>query len=110
MHNSEIDRKEMLYAFWNNWLDMKVGIEEAYKHKNAEAANMMDKAIENYVKMLGTFMRVDSSTKSSIEPLNGEERLQFIQDKISVYFAFVQLDTLYTEAMKKAVSQLAMRK
>lgn len=104
----------MLYSFWNNWLDMKDRIEEAYKQKNSEAVNMLDKAIENYLAMLQSFVYVGSSTldrpTSMIEPLNGKERLQFILTKRRGYFAFVQLDALYTEAMKKAVSRLAMSK
>lgn len=90
---------------------MKVLIEEAYKQRDPEVANLMDKAVENYLAMLGSFLPLHSSIPtSSIEPLNGEERLQFIRNKLAAHFAFVQLDALYTEAMKKAVSQLAMKK
>lgn len=93
---------------------MKVRIEEAYKQKDPEAAYMMEKAIENYLGMLGSFSHFDSiglgGSTSLIEPLNGNERLQFIHNKIASYFAYVQLDALYTEAMKKAVSRMAMKK
>lgn len=104
----------MFYSFWNRWLNMKDGIENAYRRRDSEAANMMDKAINNYLAMLGSFLYVDSfgpgNSTSSIEPLNGKERLQFIQSKKTGHFAYVQLDALYTEAMKKAVSQMAMKK
>lgn len=104
----EMNRKELLYSFWNQWLKMKAEIEVAYKRKDSEAVNLMGHAIENYLAMLRTFDSGDST--STIEPLNGKERLQFIRSKITGHFAFVQLDALYTEAMKKAVSQLAMKK
>ncbi len=93
---------------------MKEKIEEAYEQKDSRAINMMEKAIDNYSAMLGAFLPDDSSVHgeitSSIEPLNGKERLQFIRSKITGHFAYVQLDALYTEAMKKAVSRLAMKK
>lgn len=110
----ESDRKELLYSFWNRWLDMKARIEEAYKQKDPEAAYMMEKAIENYLGMLGSFSHVDTldlgGSTSLIEPLNGQERLLFIRRKITGYFAYIQLDALYIEAMKKAVSRMAMKR
>ncbi|MCM3743049.1 hypothetical protein M3193_02725 [Sporosarcina luteola] len=110
MHKSELDRKALLYSHWDNWLDMKERIEEAYKQKDPEAANLLDMAIDNYVELIRSFKNDDSSSSvmSQIEPLNGEERLQFIRTKRAGHFAYVQLDALYTEAMKKAVSRLAM--
>lgn len=93
---------------------MKDGIEDAYRRKDSKAVNMMDEAIDNYLAMLGSFLCVDSlgqgDSTSSIEPLNGKERLQFILSKKTGHFAYVQLDALYTEAMKKAVSRMAMKK
>lgn len=90
---------------------MKEGIEDAYKRRDPIAAKRMDKAIENYLAMLGSFLPNEpGSSISSIEPLNGSERLQFILTKRTGHFAYVQLDALYTEAMKKAVSQLARNK
>ncbi|MFS0687879.1 YpoC family protein [Sporosarcina sp. 179-K 8C2 HS] len=112
MHNS--DEKETLYFFWNNWLAMRERIEEAYEQKDPRAIKMMEKAIDNYSAMLSAFLPAASSVHrdktSLIEPLNGKERLQFIRSKITGHFAYVQLDALYTEAMKKAVSRLAMKK
>jgi hypothetical protein len=109
-----MEKRDTLYSFWNAWLDMKKSIEDAYKQKDSRAADLMEKAIENYIRMVESFLHANPSVpgdiKLSIEPLNGEERLQFIRSKISGYFAYVQLDALYTEAMKKAVSQLAMKK
>ncbi|MGG0668183.1 YpoC family protein [Lederbergia citrisecunda] len=106
-----MDRKELFYSFWNCWLDMKEEIGNAYKRRDPEAAKMMDKAIENYLAMLGSFLPIDTgSSASPIEPLNGKERLQFIHSKRAGHFAYVQLDALYTEAMKKTVSRFAMKK
>ncbi|MCM3637661.1 hypothetical protein M3152_08000 [Sporosarcina luteola] len=112
MHKPGMDRKALLYSCWNNWLDMKERIEEAYKQKSPEAANLIDIAIGNYMEMLGLFMNTESSSidVSLIEPLNGIERLQYIRTKRAGHFAYVQLDALYSEAMKKAVSRLAMIK
>lgn len=93
---------------------MKGKIGNAYRLKSPEAADMMEIGIENYLAMLQSFMDVDPSctdrNSESIEPMNGKERLEFIRGKIEGHFAFVQMDALYTEAMKKAVSRLAMQK
>lgn len=109
-----MDAKETLYSFWNSWIDMKGEIEGAYQRKDPSTANMMDKAIENYLLMLELYPLINpsdpSGPRSLIEPLNGKERLQFIRMKIHGHFAYVQLNALYTEAMKKAVSRLAMKK
>ncbi len=93
---------------------MKEQIEKAYQRKEPSAADLMVKAIENYLLMLRSISITNPSdphsARSMIEPLNGNERLQFIRERIEGYFAYVQLDALYTEAMKKAVSRLAMKK
>ena len=34
-------------------------------------------------------------------PLNGEERFEFVKDKISSHYAHIQLDALFTETKKK---------
>ncbi|WP_432359012.1 YpoC family protein [Sporosarcina sp. UB5] len=112
MHNSKMDKKELLYSYWNNWLDMKENVEEAYKRNDPEVASMMEKAIENYADMIELFSYVNPNGDRIIpvEPLNGEERLEFIREKLMKYHAYVQLDALYTEVLKKAVSRLAMKK
>ena len=91
---------------------MKEEIEWSYQRKDPSAVVMMEKAIENYLLMLESFSNHSHSSVSIslIEPLNGNERIQFIREKITGHFAYIQLDALYTEAMKKAVSRLAMKK
>ena len=42
-------------------------------------------------------------------PLNGEERFQFVKDRINSHYAYIQLDALYTETKKKA-ARLSVRK
>src|SRR3954471_11890334 len=106
-----MNKKDTLYSFWNNWMDMKEEIERSYQRKDPLAVVLMEKAIENYLLMIESFLPSKPSiARSSIEPLNGKERLQFIREKITAHFAYIQLDALYTEAMKKAVSRLATKK
>jgi hypothetical protein len=114
LHKPEQNEKDKFYFYWNTWLGMKEEIEEAYQRKDPSVVARMEKAIENYSLMLESFLINNlsdpSGSLSSIEPLNGKERLHFIHTKIASHFAYVQLNALYTEAMKKAVSRLAMKK
>ena len=43
-------------------------------------------------------------------PLNGEERFQFVKDRIASHYAYIQLDALYTETKKKAARLFVMKK
>jgi hypothetical protein len=114
LHKPEQNEKDKFYSFWNTWLDMKEEIKRAYQRKDPSVAALMKKALENYSLMLESFLIDNPSDPSGsislIEPLNGKERLHFIHMKIASHFAYVQLNALYTEAMKKAVSRLAMKK
>ena len=43
-------------------------------------------------------------------PLNGEERFEFVKDRITSHYAYIQLDALYTETKKKAARLFVMKK
>ena len=70
-------------------------------------------AIENYSELLEHGGKVVDDRKGKIVytllPLNGEERFEFVKDKISSHYAYIQLDALYTETKKK-VARLSIQK
>ena len=66
--------------------------------------------IVNYLSMVGKLVD-DRKGKIvyTLLPLNGEERFEFVKDKISSHYAYIQLDALFTETKKK-VARLSIQK
>ena len=75
---------------------------------------MMEEAIRDYEELLQRGGEILDERKgkmiNTLLPLNGEERFQFVKDKISSHYAFVQLDALYTETKKKVARLSLMKK
>ena len=69
--------------------------------------------MQNYSELLEIGGKVYDERKEKVVytllPLNGEERFEFVKDKIASHYAFVQLDALFTETKKK-VARLAIQK
>lgn len=105
--------KENLRLFQSSWNELKEKLTTAFSEKNTNKNDLMREAIELYHSFINTFSKDDSIVPNNgmdIRPLNDVERLRFIEGKMSGSFAFIQLEALFSEAMKKAASQLAMRK
>ena len=102
--------RENLESLQNDWIVLKGKLTDAFSEENRNRSDLMKEAIELYHSFISTFTRdvatVDGK-RMDIKPLNDKERLRFIEEKISGRFAFIQLDALFSEAMKKAASQLA---
>ncbi|MDN4608706.1 YpoC family protein [Sporosarcina highlanderae] len=101
----------MLNLYWNNWIWLNEKIATAFKQRDSKVENLMELAVDNYTEMIGSFVNIVAHAiddpSEVIEPLNGRERLDFIRGRLNREFAYIQLDALYTEANKKAVSLLA---
>ena len=73
----------------------------------------MDVAIDNYNELLehggNEFDDRKGKVVYTLFPLNGEERFEFVKDKISSHYAYIQLDALFTETKKK-VARLSIQK
>src|SRR6185437_11292366 len=97
--------KEFFAPFFSKWETARDDIEMFYNQKDRQAIEMMEEAIENYNELLEQggkmFDERKGKTVYTLLPLNGKERFEFVKDKISSHYAFVQLDALYTETKKK---------
>jgi hypothetical protein len=112
---SEVNRinKELLAPYFDQWDTVRHQIEAFYDQKNHQAVELMNVAIENYSELLEHGGKLVDDRKGKIVytllPLNGEERFEFVKDKISSHYAYIQLDALFTETKKK-VARLSIQK
>jgi hypothetical protein len=106
--------KELLAPHFDKWDLVKEKIEKLYDLKDKEAITYMEHAIHDYIELLeygGSELNERTGKFDALLlPLNGEERLQFVKDRIASHYAFIQLDALYTETKKKAARLFVMKK
>lgn len=94
--------KAQVMPYFEKWESLKPGIQQRYDEKQVSAADWMAVAIGNYEELLRVCAPAGGSDRrTKMEPLNGEERLQFIKEKVVSPFALIQLNLLYTELRKK---------
>jgi hypothetical protein len=111
--NTTFFDKEQFTPYFVKWQQVRGEIEACYEQKDGRAIELMETAIANYSELLelgGTALD-DRKGKAIflLLPLNGEERFEFVKDKIASHYAFVQLDALVSETKKK-VARLAIQK
>lgn len=112
---NEVNRinKELLAPYFEQWETVRDQIEAFYIQKDHQAVELMNASIENYSGLLEQGGKVLDDRKGkvvySLLPLNGEERFEFVKDKISSHYAHIQLDALFTETKKK-VARLSIQK
>ena len=112
---SEANRinKELLAPYFEQWETVREQIEALYSQNDNQAVELMNMAIENYSELLEQGGKVLDDRKNKVVyillPLNGDERFQFVKDKISSHYAHIQLDALFTETKKK-VARLSIQK
>lgn len=106
--------KEYLAPHYEKWESVKDNIEELYRNRDPEAIKLMEIAIYDYTQLLeygGKEINVQTGkSKYLLLPLNGEERFNFIKERIKSHYAHIQLDALYEETKKKAARLAVMRK
>jgi hypothetical protein len=106
--------KELLAPHFEKWDLVKEKIEKLYSIKDKEAITYMEHAIRDYVQLLeygGSELNERTGKfEALLLPLNGEERLLFVKDRIASHYAYIQLDALYTETKKKAARLFVMKK
>ncbi len=110
----EVIDKELFSPFFMKWETHRGQIELFYNQRDRQAIEMMEEAIRDYEELLQRGGEILDERKgkmiNTLLPLNGEERFQFVKDKISSHYAFVQLDALYTETKKKVARLSLMKK
>ena len=106
--------KELLTPHYDKWDVVKEEIEKLYSLDAKEAIKLMGIAILNYEELLeyggSKLNKRTGKMEALLLPLNGEERFQFVKDRIASHYAYIQLDALYTETKKKAARLLVMKK
>ncbi|WP_432355152.1 YpoC family protein [Sporosarcina sp. A2] len=94
--------KDLIMPYFEKWDVLKLEIQRRYDEKEESALEWMAIAIENYEELLKVSAPAGGTDRrTKMEPLNGEERLQFVKDKVISPFALIQLNLLYTELRKK---------
>ncbi|MGG0642776.1 YpoC family protein [Sporosarcina gallistercoris] len=100
--STSVITKEQVMPFFEKWDALKPEIQQLYDEKHSGAAELMRSAIADYEQLLEVCAPAGGSDRrTKMEPLNGEERLQFIKDKVISPFALIQLSLLYMELRKK---------
>lgn len=105
--------KALFIPYFDQWATISDEIETYYDQKDRRAAELMETAIANYQQLLeqGGTMTDERTGKIvyRLLPLNGDERFEFVKDKIASHYAYVQLDALFAETKKK-VARLAIQR
>ena len=105
--------KELLTPYFDKWETVREEIETFYQQKDHQAVELMESAIENYNVLLeqggSKFDDRKGKVVYTLLPLNGEERFEFVKDKIASHYAYIQLDALFTETKKKT-ARLSIQK
>ena len=98
--------KERITPFFRKWELVNEQIKVYYSVRDPEAVVLMEEAIQNYSALLEYGGKEVNERNGKSEhvllPLNGEERFEFVKERINSHYAYVQLDALYTEIRKKA--------
>ena len=106
--------KEFLTAHYDKWDVVKEKIEKLYSLDVKEAIKFMEIAIRDYEELLeyggSELNKRTGKMEALLLPLNGEERFQFVKDRIASHYAYIQLDALYSETKKKAARLFVMKK
>lgn len=93
--------RENMQRFFDRWTPLQEDIQKVQDDKSTEVREKMEEALQNYYELL-KYGEVEADGLSLLLPLNGEERLAFIEKHMPGRYAFVQLDALYDESRKKA--------
>ncbi|MDN7225783.1 hypothetical protein QWY22_11765 [Planococcus liqunii] len=88
--------KEAVEPFFNGWDSLKVTIESSFRNRDGTGRQELLNGIKLYKQLL-------AHCDFEITPLNGPERLAFVEQRPTNFAAFRQLDELFSE-MKKGIA------
>ncbi|WP_068982763.1 MULTISPECIES: YpoC family protein [Lysinibacillus] len=92
--NVEAITKEKIDAWFAEWTVLEGKIHAAHDARNGEAKGLMEEAIV-------LFDRLVQEAGDEVLPINGIDRLAFIQAKPGQYACYRQLDELFKETKKR---------
>ncbi|TWT28343.1 YpoC family protein [Planomicrobium sp. CPCC 101110] len=95
--------KELIDPFFSEWENRSPVISELHKQRK-QPKNEVEAGILLYRKLLAHCNKPESASNGqALMPVNGEERLAFIESNPGSFAAFRQLDELFKE-MKKGIA------
>ncbi|MFC3211452.1 YpoC family protein [Planomicrobium okeanokoites] len=96
--------KEKIMPFFVLWTKLEEEIGIIHTSKRTDASLFMKQGISVYKALLEQC----SSEEETLEPLNNDERLHFVESYTSTYAAFRQLQELFIEMQKKVAAKRAI--
>lgn len=93
--------RENMNRFFEPWSQLKDEIPPLHEAKNPAVQEKMEEALQLYYELLKYGEEIGEK-HSLLFPLNGEERLAFIEEQMPRRYAFIQLNALFDESQKKA--------
>ena len=89
---------------FDRWDALKEQIHTCYAERNPEVRQLVKEGVILFRQLLqdGGQMKEGEQSIDKLMPLNGEERLQFIEAQRHHHHAFIQLAALFEETEKKA--------
>lgn len=92
--NVEAIAKDKIDAWFTEWTELEGRIHGAHDSRNGSAQGLMEQGI-------ALFQRLVQEAGEEVMPINGMERLAFIQAKPGQYACYRQLDELFKETKKR---------
>ncbi|QTD42150.1 YpoC family protein [Sporosarcina sp. Te-1] len=103
MADNERAKKDWVDKSMAKWATMQRTIEQGRLEKNPLVEDWMKESVQLFEAMLVPYDHA-ANGKNAIQPMNGEERLNFVKAKLRSPQAYQQLQALFMEAAKKAAS------
>ena len=93
--------KEQIDPYFLEWADLQKKLEQMHRNRDAEVEKWMRKGLVIYKQLVAHCE--DSSIDKKMEPINGKERLAFIEKRPEIFVSYCQLQELFVE-MKKIIA------
>lgn len=94
--------KEQLDPYFLEWDRLSVELAALHKQRDRRAKPVLEAALEIYKRLLSHCR--EALEQPDFEPLNGSDRLSFVEGSPGAYAAYRQLVELFAE-LKKAVAR-----
>ncbi|ANU10697.1 hypothetical protein A1A1_09526 [Planococcus antarcticus DSM 14505] len=94
--------KEQLDPHFLKWDRIAVDLAKLHSQRDKRAKDAIQEGLKVYTHLLAHCR--DALKDEEFEPLNGSERLSFVEDSAGTYAAYRQLDKLFAE-LKKTIAR-----
>ncbi|MGH2317633.1 YpoC family protein [Planococcus sp. SE5232] len=98
MKSSQKLTKDQLEPFFQEWNQLSTELADLHHQRNRGAKDAMQAGLKVYNSLLAHCR--EALQDERFEPLNGSERLSFIQASPGTYAAYRQMDELFSELKK----------